>query len=431
MTMSNDPAITGNSMVLPAFDQGRLIVSGGTGVVARFAGIIAVYALDDAMPGQDELLARFIEICDQTSRAGARSPGRRLARQLSVWLGGMDELPCIATVAATDDGLAVFLTRQASLRIEGSDAGLSGGESAAWLDRIIGWPGAPFTLSVAASAPPASKVLNLQLGVVAGDTATMDSAEPPGRPFEQAAPPLANDESMLPAAVPATAQPESAVVPVPEPPPALMPDLAPPEPLRPPMRSTQIAGAPSVEPPRPPLPIPGRSDLAAVSEDPAAVDSAPQVQGFLCSRGHLNDPRALFCALCGIRMAERTGVLTIGRRPPLGLLVFDDGSTYTVDSGYLLGRDPDSDDRVRQGGLRPLPIVDPRGAISRRHVLIELDGWIVQISDIGSANGTFVAERGAASWSALVPNVPVPLQTSMRVRLGSRSFVFESPHGAT
>ena len=34
----------------------------------------------------------------------------------------------------------------------------------------------------------------------------------------------------------------------------------------------------------------------------------------------------------GIRRNERTGELGFGPRPPLGLLVFDDGATYTVDA---------------------------------------------------------------------------------------------------
>ena len=52
--------------------------------------------------------------------------------------------------------------------------------------------------------------------------------------------------------------------------------------------------------------------------------------------------------LCGIRMNERTGELVFGPRPPLGLLVFDDGATYTVDAEYLVGRMPDVDERVRR-----------------------------------------------------------------------------------
>jgi pSer/pThr/pTyr-binding forkhead associated (FHA) protein len=130
-------------------------------------------------------------------------------------------------------------------------------------------------------------------------------------------------------------------------------------------------------------------------------------------------------------MAERTGVLTVGRRPPLGLLVFDDGMTYTVDSGYVIGRDPESDERVQQGGLRPLVLIDPQGAVSRRHAVLTLDGWNVLLSDLGSANGTFVAARGAPAWSALIAEQPIALQTSTRVKVGTRTFTFESPHGST
>ena len=46
--------------------------------------------------------------------------------------------------------------------------------------------------------------------------------------------------------------------------------------------------------------------------------------------------------------------LVRGPRPPLGLLVFDDGATYTVDADYLVGRMPDGDERVRSGELRAI-----------------------------------------------------------------------------
>ena len=128
-------------------------------------------------------------------------------------------------------------------------------------------------------------------------------------------------------------------------------------------------------------------------------------------------------------MAERTGVLTIGRRPPLGLLVFDDGVTFTVDAGYVLGREPESDERVRTGVLRPLMVIDTRGAVSRRHAELSLDGWNVLLSDIGSANGTYVSARGSDAWSALVPNQPIALLSGTRIRMGGRTMVFESPHG--
>ena len=189
--------------------------------------------------------------------------------------------------------------------------------------------------------------------------------------------------------------------------------------------------SPKDEPPREPLPIISTEQPPAALAEQPPEDIRPKVKGFLCSRGHLNDPRVLFCNLCGIRMAERTGVYIEGVRPPLGLLVFDNGATVTLDMDYLLGREPETEDRVTSGQLRPLLVVDQTGGVSRHHAEIRLEGWDVVLVDIGSANGTLVAPPGAPSWSSLVPHQPVRLAPGMAVRMGSRQFAFESPHGAT
>src|SRR6185437_15979444 len=111
---------------VPAFDKARVAVVGGSGIVARFPGIVAAFAYSSEL--MDAHLDRFLAICEETSRAGSRSPGRRLARQLSVWLGGMDDIPCLATVAATDASIAVFLTGTARLRIDGAGQDMSGAD---------------------------------------------------------------------------------------------------------------------------------------------------------------------------------------------------------------------------------------------------------------------------------------------------------------
>ncbi len=68
--------------------------------------------------------------------------------------------------------------------------------------------------------------------------------------------------------------------------------------------------------------------------------------------------------------------------------------------------------------------------ISRRHAEIRLDGWTVVLVDVGSANGTFIAPRGVDQWSAMVPQRPIALLAGTRIRMGDRTLVFESPHGA-
>ncbi|WP_344253727.1 FHA domain-containing protein, partial [Pseudonocardia hydrocarbonoxydans] len=202
-----------------------------------------------------------------------------------------------------------------------------------------------------------------------------------------------------------------------------------------PRRTDAILGVAPDEPPRPPLEA-GESagtGTRSLSGGPSTAElSGPkpgEARGHLCSRGHLNDPRSHFCVLCGIRMNERTGVLVIGSRPPLGLLVFDDGATYTVDAEYLVGRMPESDERVRSGGLRSIVVEDRSGAVSRVHAEVRVDNWDVVLVDSGSRNGTFVASPGDPAWTPVPPGRSHRLEPGMRVRLGGRTFVFESPSG--
>lgn len=198
-------------------------------------------------------------------------------------------------------------------------------------------------------------------------------------------------------------------------------------------RTDPILGAANEEP-RPPLPtgrpadLRGGEDAQPQDSTPAPVADAPVAKGHLCSRGHLNDPRSHFCVLCGIRMNERTGVLVTGARPPLGLLVFDSGATYTVDAEYVIGRMPVVDERVRAGTLRSITIDDPTGAVSRVHAEVRLDGWDVTVVDVGSSNGTSVAPPGQ-EWMQLVPQEPHRLEPGTRVRLGETAFAFETPSG--
>jgi hypothetical protein len=214
-------------------------------------------------------------------------------------------------------------------------------------------------------------------------------------------------------------------------------------PVRPPRRSALIASAPA-PPQRSPL-TPGRPlspargapgpdggtprGPALRDRDESPVVEGPRTRGHLCARGHLNDPRSHFCVLCGIRMNERTGELVFGPRPPLGLLVFDDGATYTVDAEYLVGRMPDVDERVRNGSLRSIVVEDRSGAVSRVHAEVRVDGWDVMLVDNRSRNGTHIAGPGAAAWTTVPAGRSHRLTPGTRVRLGSRTFLFESPSG--
>ena len=173
----------------------------------------------------------------------------------------------------------------------------------------------------------------------------------------------------------------------------------------------------------------GHLNGEALGATATATAEAQEVQGHLCPRGHLNDPRSQFCNQCGARMDERAA-LVVGARPALGVLVFDDGASYTVDSEYLVGRMPESDQRVSAGELGSIVVEDRSGAVSRVHAEIRIDGWDVLLADTGSRNGTFVAGPTQQGWSPLQPGRSRRLVPGTRVRMGGRTFVFEAPGGA-
>jgi pSer/pThr/pTyr-binding forkhead associated (FHA) protein len=122
-------------------------------------------------------------------------------------------------------------------------------------------------------------------------------------------------------------------------------------------------------------------------------------------------------------MQQRTQQLERGRRPSLGVMVFDDGSTYALDADYLIGREPET-----APGLRPLRLADEERTLSRKHASVRREGWDVVVLDEGSANGTFVLPSGATEWQRVEPGTQVVLDPGARVALGQRSFLFESHH---
>ncbi|MGH3900217.1 MAG: FHA domain-containing protein [Pseudonocardiaceae bacterium] len=412
---AREPVERGGVSTVPSFEALQAAVRTGDGIVARFPGLVLAAAADGAG------VERLLEICREVSAAHSRAPGRFVARRLAGWLAEVDEPGDLGVVAATDDALAVFLCGHAVLLVPGEPA-LSGAQAAAWVDRLIPWPSASFVLTLGGSEsaqpvplPGLRPFLDLRHGVVPGEglvLAPLDTQ--PVTPAPVAVPPVA----VLPAVVPA---PEETSSPAP-------PIVAAVEQWRPavesPIRTEAIRGVLPEGTPREPLPDATTASGLATSSQPEPEGAA--VQGYLCSRGHLNDPRALFCAGCGIRMAERTGVLVAGARPPLGLLVFDDGASFIVDEDYLLGRQPDVDERVREGTMRPLMIDDSRRLVSRAHLEITLQGWDVYINDTGTANGTYLQVSDAQVSSALVPGQPLRLPPGARVSIGERSFVFES-----
>ncbi|MBG0816798.1 FHA domain-containing protein [Planomonospora sp. ID82291] len=170
---------------------------------------------------------------------------------------------------------------------------------------------------------------------------------------------------------------------------------------------------------------PGSPDLLP----PAAPEpeSRPLVHGVDCKNDHFNDPRVPYCAVCGIALVQRTLVPYKGPRPPLGVLLLDDGMTLRLDADYLLGRDPERAPEVADGAVRPAKVTSPDGSVSRRHLRVALDGWDVNLIDLGSVNGTQIQPPGDPNFYDIPPNEPVTIMPGTTVRIGvSRTMRYES-----
>jgi hypothetical protein len=156
-------------------------------------------------------------------------------------------------------------------------------------------------------------------------------------------------------------------------------------------------------------------------------EARPMVYGVDCKNDHFNDPRVPYCAACGIALVQRTLVPYKGPRPPLGVLLLDDGMTLRLDTDYLLGRDPERAGEVLGGEARPAKVTSPDGSVSRRHLRVKLDGWDVNLIDLGSVNGTQVQPPGDPNFYDIPPNEAVAILPGTTVRIGvSRTMRYES-----
>ncbi len=109
--------------------------------------------------------------------------------------------------------------------------------------------------------------------------------------------------------------------------------------------------------------------------------------------------------------------------------MLDDGAVFQLDSDYLLGRDPGSDERVRSGEVRGVPVQDTSNQISRVHARIELRNWDVVLIDNASTNGTYVNPPNAAGWQRLPSGGEQVLSQGTRVRIGHRTMAFNTHAG--
>ena len=173
-------------------------------------------------------------------------------------------------------------------------------------------------------------------------------------------------------------------------------------------------------------PGPGpRTPAQGIASQPApeALREPPRLLGVWCDAGHVTSPDHEECRVCGLAVPAQAPILVA--RPPLGVLIFDNGDRVMVDRPVVLGRDPKpvASPDPEAPVLHPVP--SATGQVSRTHAEIRASGWDVVLTDLDAMNGTALTLPGATPL-AIEPGVPTVITPGARVDLGGESgFVFE------
>jgi hypothetical protein len=427
-------------------DWGRVEVHPGRGVVHRGADNLLI--VPEVGEGQDAAARQLLELCGHGPEA-SDTTGRRRLRQVARLLTELDpdDVPGFALLVESGDRFTLLVHGAVTATLTGSrDEVVSAAESLAWVERAV--PSDFTSLSVVAASrvggadasagqsprsdhgqTAASLVLDLVLGSVPGSGATLrhsvvgqggttghaaarvlDRPAYP-RPAEPAAPAAATARDPVPAATdhPVQSVPEQSDGRT-----VLRQTVQ--------VRRVRLSGPDRSRPAVRRAPLPLATDHRAA---PAEPGDGVVLEGVLCPADHLNEPGARTCGTCGASVAADAPRVS-GPRPPLGVLVTDEGSVYTVGTDYVVGRDPTHAPDVVAGRALPLVLRDAEHSTSRVHARLHLSGWEVLVTDCGSSNGTYVSRTGARGpWDQVYREPGTRLRPGDRVRLGKRQILFD------
>lgn len=358
-------------------ERARTAVAPGDGLVMRDEDVLVVVL------GSDHAKA------DVVRTAVAQHAAGDLLRELALLVMHEDGLPPFGVVMGPLADATLFLHGDIEFAalIDGATMSGRGVGGREWTERSLPGPASWIGLGAPSMAPPpAAAFWDLGGGTVPGAGAWLVAATAAAAP--------------APAAAASPTQEEL-------PPSVVLVDLGGGDPDRAPL------------PPTPSAPVGADAD-----DEPEVL-----VKGIRCPDGHHNNPRASYCVICGRRMGvSQSLVLVDGPRPPLGVLLLDDGSTIPVRSDMVIGRSPEHSPLVTSGAARAITVSDATQSVSRIHLHVHLDEWDVIVSDLGSSNGSFAWDEATHSWQRLDPGVAITLENRHRLRLGEREVLYSQHH---
>jgi hypothetical protein len=413
-------------------------VVAGNHVVVRVAGAVVVVAHrgrgrvhpDAPAMRAAEALAQLVS---EASEHAPQGPGRIIAREATRWLmqeaEQVDGSPVDLGILSGSDtgGVAIFLHGSVTAVLAGA-RGVEyyrGVDAAFTVDRFTEPPARAAALFIdddRGRIPelPERGIGSLVEGVAAAAGAVVWFEGERTRARDRVARPAAGAHHR---AEPSPTSQLDAQRPEPQlPPPPTRPDRTPeadarqaisrPEPVEDPrLAETRLRGTNPAPGPDPEL----ERRMEATAR---ATSLTVRVMGFTCARAHPSDPRSAFCTVCGMPVDQTQQPVEVVR-PPLGMLVLDDGMTYLLAADAVIGRDPENSEAA-QRGLVPVKIEDSSGGMSRAHAEIRLMNWDITVVDRGSTNGTRARPAGYRDWIRLQPNQPMVLAHGSEIQLGNR-----------
>ena len=439
----------------------------GTGRLGRFEGAICLVGDDPTRVAT----AALFDACRNHQGDGA-SLIQKVAGILTRAAGAT--LPPFAIVAQDGEALLVAVHGSVTILAEqpGGPLRLGGGEAGTWASsRVVdtaylsavtgeGQLGlVPSLVDLHRGVAVADSFVVLAEGVSPGDVQASEGGGAAPAPRTPAAPSSPLPSSPSGPLAPPAPRPAPTASPPPPPPPASPPAPPMPQPFAagqgeaeavPAVAAGTDSGAslgfaslpggafkivelrpPTPPPQAPPLPVAQPQHLTSSAGPAAGVahDETParlKVRGVHCGRGHFNDPRARFCAVCGLAMFQNSVVLSEGERPPLGVLLLSNGESFPLTTNLVIGREPFHHGQVLDGSAEALVPTSKGPSLSRVHAQIRLEGWDVHLVDEGSTNGSYVWDEARRQWIRLVAQQPYVLRPGDQIALGELTATFET-----
>ena len=180
-------------------------------------------------------------------------------------------------------------------------------------------------------------------------------------------------------------------------------------------------------PPLPPLPAtPPLPSAPPLPADPIAAGTLPPADGFIDEvpwrkpefSSPAPTPESSIVPPLDLHEESHLDQTVVSPRNIPVTLVFDDGTSYVLEQGAVVGRDPQCDS-FHRGAIR-LQVDDPSLSVSKTHMALALKAGAVLVEDLYSTNGTQVTTPEGET-SDVLPGSPIIVARGALIHFGDRS----------